>query len=249
MAALLLETVGGTPARNDSLGASVRFDLQARSREFLRRGLVLSGAIHLALLVAFLHLSGNGEDVLARSYGRATDIFRQPIMPHLVPLPPAGAPPKIDAPNQPGIVIPVNDPIARPQVDFTGIGPVDLPGTVGPGPSGPPSGAGPGGGDLPNAPDPGRVYTIAEVEQAPVPVEAPKPLYPEFAREAAVSGRVVTHVLVRSDGTVGRVEVKSGIKVLSDAAQEALYRWRFRPAKMGGRPVAVWVEVPINFTL
>jgi protein TonB len=82
-----------------------------------------------------------------------------------------------------------------------------------------------------------------------VPLEAPKPAYPEYAREAGITGRVVTQVLVRVDGSVARVVVKSGIKILGDSAQETLYRWRFRPARVGGRPVPVWVEIPVLFRL
>lgn len=245
MAALLLDTVGGT-ARGDSLGASVRFDLQARSREFLRRGLILSGALHAALLIAFLNLPGNGGDVLVRTNGRPIDLFRQPPMPPLIDYPPSGPAPAVDTANKTGRVVPVEDRVVLPKVQFTGFG-ADVSRPGGPQSSDPASGPGPGGPS--NGADPEPVYMVAEVEQAPVPIESPKPVYPEYAREAGISGRVVTQVLVRADGSVGRVVVKSGIKILGDSAQEGLYRWRFRPAKMGGRPVAVWVEIPINFTL
>jgi protein TonB len=247
MAALLLGTIGGTAARGDSLGARVRFDLQARSREFLRRGLILSGAIHITLLFAFLNLAGSGGDVLVRTNGRPIDVFRQPPVPPLISYPPSGTTPAVDAAGKTGRVVPVEDRVVLPKVQFTGIGPADTPPPGGPQSSDPASGPGPGGPS--NGPDPERVYMVADVEQAPVPIESPKPLYPEYARDNGISGRVVTQVLVRADGSVGRVTVKSGIKILGDAAQEGLYRWRFRPARMGGRPVAVWVEIPINFTL
>lgn len=97
--------------------------------------------------------------------------------------------------------------------------------------------------------DPNRIYQINEVQIPPVPIEAPKPVYPPIAREAEITGRVVTQLLVTAQGAVAKVRVVSGNKILADSAQEMLYRWRFRPAQVNGRPVAVWVEIPVNFTL
>jgi len=245
MNALLLETVGGAEAGN-AAGSSIRFDARARSREFLRRGLLLSGAIHAVLLFAFLHLHGGGDDVLLRSYDRAVDVFREPPA-VAIPLPPAppGAP--STTASQTGAGVPVDDQGLRMPIDFRGIGAFGLPG--GPNPTGGPSQGAGDAGPPPTAPDPNQVFLVRDVDVPPVAIEAPKPLYPEIAREYGMTGRVLTEVLVKADGTVGRVRVKSGNKILADAAQEGLYRWRFRPAMAHGRPVAVWVEIPVNFTL
>lgn len=243
MAALMLGTVVGP--RGADACASVRFDLQARSREFLRRGLLLSGAIHLLLLLAFLHLSGRGEDLLVRSYSGATEIFRQPVVPRLVPLPPSQTGTVRD-PDPRGIPNPVRDEIKLPPIHFDGIGP-EPPATTGGTVRGAGSDQVPAG--VVNQPDPNRIYQVHEVQVPPVPIEAPKPAYPEFAREGGITGRVVTQLLVTAAGTVAKVRVVSGNKILADSAQETLYRWRFRPAQMNGRPVAVWVEIPVNFTL
>lgn len=244
MAALLLEAAGGPP-RGSAGRVSARFDLQARSRDFLRRGLVLSGAIHLALLFAFLNLRGGGDDVLIRSYDRATDIFRQP-PPGVIELPPqvTGRVPSTAVDE--GIFKPVpQPPKTEIPVDFKGFG-LPLDGPFKKGPSGPPPGSGGGGA---NPPAVERVYFVGEVEVAPVEIEAPKPPYPEYAREVGLTDRVMAEVLVGADGTVKLVKIRSGIKMFGDSVQETLYRWRFRPAKVGGRPVPVWVEVPVNFTL
>lgn len=217
----------------------------ARSRDDLRRGLFVSGAIHVALLYVVLHLPHGSEEVLVRSYSHPTNLFHEPVIE--LPVPPAIAPSeRAVAPSKHGVITPV---IQKPKIalpdDFNGLGP-------GPGPSGGPAGnPGPGPGGPPGtpAPDPGRVFEINEVEVPPVPTYAPKPVYPDIPREAGVTGTVVLHVLVRADGSVARVEVKSGIRLLSDSAQETLYRWRFQPARWNGRAVPVWVEVPVVFTL
>ena len=84
-------------------------------------------------------------------------------------------------------------------------------------------------------------------EDAPAPVTAPPPVYPEFAREAQIQGKVTLHVLVGKDGRVKNVKVIRGVTGLNDAAVEAVKKWVFKPALSNNKPVAVWVEVPVDF--
>jgi len=223
-----------------------RHHLQARSREFLRRGLLLSGAIHLALLFAFLSLQGKGE-VLVPTYDRVTEIFRQPIDVPPIPLvPPADVP--SGPPATDGRIVPV-DPrdfkIPFNPADFGKS--IDRTGVIGESRS--------EGSDvskennLPPPPDPTHVFSEREVDVRPVAIYAPKPEYPSYPREIGLTGLVVTELLVLPDGSVSKVRIQSGNKLFTDNVQEALYRWKFRPAMMQGKPVAVWVEIPVNFTL
>jgi protein TonB len=64
-------------------------------------------------------------------------------------------------------------------------------------------------------------------------------------------GKVMLRVLVNSNGTTDKVEIRSssGFDRLDDAALDAVRRWRFVPARQGDRPVAAWVLVPIIFAL
>ncbi len=57
----------------------------------------------------------------------------------------------------------------------------------------------------------------------------PRPTYPRIAREREYCGEVVTELRVRSDGSVGAVEIvkSSGQRILDRAVEEALGRWRF----------------------
>jgi protein TonB len=100
-------------------------------------------------------------------------------------------------------------------------------------------------------PEPGDPDEAAEVpyDVAPVPTFKPSPAYPEWAREAGIEGRVVLHALVGRDGRVKRVSVKRDVRGLTDSARDAIARWIFRPATFGGRPVPVWVEIPVDFRL
>jgi periplasmic protein TonB len=87
----------------------------------------------------------------------------------------------------------------------------------------------------------------ASIEKLPEPVRRVEPVYPEAARRAGVSGTVLVQVLVRKDGRVGDARVVRSIPMLDPAALEAAWRWRFRPALSGGRPVACWVAIPLRF--
>jgi protein TonB len=46
-----------------------------------------------------------------------------------------------------------------------------------------------------------------------------------------------------------KVERSAGHTDLDQAALEAVSRWRFEPARRGRQPVAVWVLIPVEFTL
>jgi protein TonB len=84
-------------------------------------------------------------------------------------------------------------------------------------------------------------------EDAPEPVTRVLPVYPEFAREARIEGKVVLHVLVGKDGRVKRVNVIRSVAGLDEAAMYAVKHWVFKPALSNKKPVAVWVEVPVEF--
>lgn len=79
----------------------------------------------------------------------------------------------------------------------------------------------------------------------------PAPAYPAMAKRMGEEGKVVLRVYVEPDGKPGQVQVKtgSGSARLDEAAQEAVRRWKFVPARRGGDHVGAWVLVPIVFNL
>jgi protein TonB len=79
----------------------------------------------------------------------------------------------------------------------------------------------------------------------------PPPPYPVTARRRGWEGKVLLQVEVSAGGDVRNVEIEksSGYTCLDDAARQAVYRWRFRPALQNGRPVPGRVKVPIHFNL
>jgi protein TonB len=66
-----------------------------------------------------------------------------------------------------------------------------------------------------------------------------------------IEGTTLLRLHIREDGAVDEVIVgrSAGHVVLDQAAVEAVQRWRFEPARHEGRPVAVWVSLPIRFRL
>lgn len=75
------------------------------------------------------------------------------------------------------------------------------------------------------------------------------PDYPEVARAEGVSGVVELRALVAADGSVQQVRVSRSVRHLDQAALDAVRQWRFKPAVCDGHPVAVWVTVPVRFSL
>jgi TonB family protein len=75
------------------------------------------------------------------------------------------------------------------------------------------------------------------------------PAYPEFARTSRIEGDVVMRALISKEGTVERVHVMQGDSRLRSAAEDAVYKWRYRPYVLNGQPVEVATTVTVNFNL
>ena len=82
-------------------------------------------------------------------------------------------------------------------------------------------------------------------------LDNPTPAYPPLSRRMREEGKVMLRIFVEPDGRPSRVEVSaaSGSPRLDKAAEEAVWRWKFVPARRGSEPVGAWVLVPIVFSL
>lgn len=79
---------------------------------------------------------------------------------------------------------------------------------------------------------------------------APDPEYTEIARKAKYQGTVVLWVVVGPDGNPRDIRIARGLGLgLDDKAVESVSRWRFEPAMKEGQPVAVQINVEVNFRL
>jgi periplasmic protein TonB len=106
-------------------------------------------------------------------------------------------------------------------------------------------------------PDEGT-YELAAVEEQPRlsnQAEIARQLernYPALLRDAGVQGVVQVRMRVMEDGRVDPASitiVSASHEQFGDATRRTVERLRFRPARVGGRPVRVWVELPIQWTL
>lgn len=90
---------------------------------------------------------------------------------------------------------------------------------------------------------------FAAVDVMPVLLDLPAPEYPDYARQAEVEGTVMIKALVGKDGLVERASIVEGHSYLNDPALAAAKQAKFKPALQDGLPVAVWVQIPMRFTL
>lgn len=79
------------------------------------------------------------------------------------------------------------------------------------------------------------------------------PDYPESTRQAGITGTVIVKVQILENGRAGDVSVKqsSGNSLLDESAVNAVYKWRFTPAKERntGQAVTCYTTVPVSFRL
>lgn len=90
---------------------------------------------------------------------------------------------------------------------------------------------------------------ITSVQELPIPINTPDPIYPDLARSQGVEGEVRVRALITKEGKVAEVVVVDGNWVLHEAAIAAVKGWTFKPALQQHKPVPVWVEIPLDFSL
>ena len=111
-------------------------------------------------------------------------------------------------------------------------------------------GTGPGVGPDGHGGSGREIFRIRDGISAPVLITQVIPEYSEQARKARFQGRVVLDTIVEEDGSVRIVRVARGIGFgLDEQAIAAVAQWRFRPARMNGKPVAVAMNIEVNFNL
>ncbi|HEX7880182.1 MAG TPA: energy transducer TonB, partial [Candidatus Eisenbacteria bacterium] len=85
----------------------------------------------------------------------------------------------------------------------------------------------------------------------PVVLKAAWLEYPKEARKRKSEGDVELRILVNESGGVSAVEIEKGSSdpLLDQAAIDAARTMRFRAARQGTRPVAVWFNYQFSFRL
>ncbi len=112
------------------------------------------------------------------------------------------------------------------------------------------SGTGPGVGPGRGGGIGGGVFRVGGGVSAPRALETPDPEYSEEARKAKYQGTVVLWLIVGPDGKPHDIKVSRPLGMgLDQKAIDAVRNWRFQPAMKDGRPVAVQINVEVNFRL
>ena len=108
------------------------------------------------------------------------------------------------------------------------------------------SGIGPGSGGNMG----GGIRRIGGGVAAPIVLFAPEPEFSEEARKAKASGNVLVYLQVDPNGRPMHVRVLRGIGMgLDEKAVEAVSHYKFKPAMENGHPVAVEMQVEVNFQI
>jgi len=81
------------------------------------------------------------------------------------------------------------------------------------------------------------------------PVKMSNAIYPLQAREQKIQGQVVASMLVSETGDVENVRVFKADAILSQAVEETIRQWKFKPVTKNGSAVPVIAKVTFNFVL
>jgi protein TonB len=139
----------------------------------------------------------------------------------------------------------------------------DLGGVVGGLPSGVPGGQlggslggvfGGTGTSVPTPPPPPRaaakrILRVGSTLKAPRQTYSVQPDYPVLAKQERIWGTVVVDAVIDEHGNVVQAHVVTGHPLLIRAALNAVLQWKYEPTLLNGTPVAVEMEVNVNFKL
>ncbi|PYQ50573.1 MAG: energy transducer TonB [Acidobacteria bacterium] len=102
----------------------------------------------------------------------------------------------------------------------------------------------------PPEPKPEGPLRVGGDVKAPVVIKRVEPTYPDTARKAKIAGVVIVEAIIDKDGNVDKAKVLKGLSMgLSEAAVDAVRKWKFKPGTMNGEPVDVIFNLTVNFTL
>jgi protein TonB len=96
---------------------------------------------------------------------------------------------------------------------------------------------------------PRKPIAVSTGVQAAKLIRQVKPIYPQLARQARISGTVRLVAIIGKDGAIENLQVAAGHPLLVPAAVEAVKQWLYQPTLLNGEPVDVITQIEVNFTL
>ena len=86
--------------------------------------------------------------------------------------------------------------------------------------------------------------------KGPMVIYEPEPSYTELAKQDKVEGIVLINMVVDEQGLPQHLHVSRGLgDGLDEKAVEAVKQYKFKPATENGKPVAVYLNVEVNFKI
>jgi len=96
----------------------------------------------------------------------------------------------------------------------------------------------------------GGVYHIGGGVSAPIPIFTPEAEFSDEARRAKYQGVCVLSLIVGPDGKPRDIKIGRSLGLgLDEKAIQAVNQWKFEPAMKDGKPVAVAINVEVQFRL
>ena len=94
------------------------------------------------------------------------------------------------------------------------------------------------------------VYSLKEVDQAPVAISQQQATYPKTLRTQRLEGSVDVGFTITSKGAVQDPHaVSSTNEAFEQAAIDAVKKWKFKPGMKDGKAVNTKVQVTLTFSL
>jgi protein TonB len=106
-----------------------------------------------------------------------------------------------------------------------------------------------GGIPAPPPPPPAAPVRVGGDIKEPRKLNEVKPVYPQIAQTAKISGIVIIEATIGRDGRVKDAKVLRSVQLLDQAALDAVKQWIYTPTLLNGVPVEVIMVVTVNFTL
>lgn len=227
-------------------------------------GIFLCAALGLGAASLHSELEAVEEEEQVVDVKLATKVEEAPKPPPPTPKMLEAAPKPAGAPPPRSLAVPTAIPTEAPPeaAPKTDSGPTDDPYASNPGaPDGVPGGTGAiGAAPAATAPPPPAAPAPPK-PKAPGPIQLPEnatppvalangmPAYPEQARREGVEAVVVVKYVVSETGAVQNISVVRGHPLFDNAVLAAMRSWRFTPAMVDGRPVAVFRTFKFPFKL
>lgn len=218
---------------------------------------VISTLVHFVVIAAAIVGPLMATGVLPDVRGQLTAIMPVDIeLPAIAVPAPAGRP----RPTRNQNAAPIDAPTAiseevepPPQTGFGPVSDIPLPdGLIGV-PNGVPwvPGGDPAPGPIVAPPPaaPQKPLRTGGVITAPHRIVAASPVYPAVAQAARVEGDVILDAIIDTNGTVRDVRVLRSVRLLDQAAIDAVKQWRYKPTLLNGVPVRIIMTVTISFRL